>query len=869
MNYRSFLIIVLILAASCAKQQQDPEQVLPDIQLHSSTLDSRAAEPGIAYIKLTESLASMVEEDLEAGLVQTKSEGLNTVFRDLGVVSMRRLFPHAGEFEPRTRREGLHLWYKVEYDTNQPQTKAEASLSSLEGIQLVEVKNRIRNTAIFNDPQLSYQWHYINNSHIDINVEKVWQYYTTGSSRVIVSVVDGGIDLNHEDLAPNTIPGGPDGSYNAVDDNYVIAADGHGTHVAGTIAAVNNNGVGVCGIAGGNAAEGIEGVKVMSCMIFRDEGDKTLGGDSGAAIKWGADHGAVISQNSWGYVVDVDEDGKISDEELERAKHLTISNYEKEAVDYFIKYAGCDNDGNQLPSSPMKGGVVVFAAGNDALEYGAPANYSPIIAVGAMNSDGARASFSNYGSWVDIAAPGANIRSTVPTNSYATYQGTSMACPHVSGVAALLVSYFGGPGFTADKLKEYLLEGANPTMLPYNAHIGPMLDAYGSFSYDESNAPEAVSTFEVSAYANNLEFSWQVTGNKADIPAAGYVLLASQEPLSGLDPAHPGENVFFQKIALDNVQTGDTVTGRLEDLDFDTDYYVAIAGYDYKSHYSALSGEKTIRTLQNNPPVISSSYTGGFSVHAHETLYIPFQVVDPDGHRIKIEYIPGSNADNWAATDKSGNYQIIIDGNAVKAGSYTASITATDSYGMSDHTEVTYTILENHAPVTVEEIGNRMYGETGFRFDLDMARYISDPDGETLVYTVDFSDKTIVNFNQQGNILYGTTLKYGLTDVTITGTDVKGLTASQSFKVLVRDPSIQCTTYPNPVVDVLYITNSEDPAVSTDVRILSATGKTVYEGTLMVGAFQPATIDMSACAPGRYTVSISYGGKQFIQNIVK
>ncbi len=108
-----------------------------------------------------------------------------------------------------------------------------------------------------------------------------------------------------------------------------ITPDEHGTHVAGTIAAVNNNGIGVSGVAGGDAARGISGAKLMSCQIFY--GDKSA--DGAAAIKWSADHGAVISQNSWGYPADQNGDGMISDSEIAWMKNYTISGSLKDAID--------------------------------------------------------------------------------------------------------------------------------------------------------------------------------------------------------------------------------------------------------------------------------------------------------------------------------------------------------------------------------------------------------------------------------------------------------------------------------------------------------------------------------------------------------
>ena len=168
----------------------------------------------------------------------------------------------------------------------------------------------------------------------------------------------------------------------------------------------------------------------------------------------------------------------------------------KAAVDYFIKYAGCDNDGNQLPDSPMKGGVVFFAAGNENLDHDLVSTYEPIVSVGAYNHNLVKASYSNYGSWVDVAAPGGegtkennSIWSTVPVDpSISTtgydgidWAGTSMACPHASGVAALIVSYFGGPGFTADRCKDILLGGLET--FSGNRPLGKKLDALAAFEY--------------------------------------------------------------------------------------------------------------------------------------------------------------------------------------------------------------------------------------------------------------------------------------------------------------------------------------------------------------------------------------------------
>ena len=456
---------------------------------------------GEAVVEFDDALAVQIEDALASGGVQTKSAPLDAVLQGLGAEALERVFPDAGEFEPRTRRAGLHRFYHVTYSAAQPLTKALTDLSSVPGVVSVRPVRPVRRRS-FNDPLFQRQWHYVNTRTpgADINIQPVWDSYTKGSEQVIVSVVDEGVWGGHPDLADNMWD---DGSghygYNFIDRNYQIFTDlGHGTHVAGVIGAVNNNGVGVAGIAGGDAAAGIPGVRIMSCVIFQDD-DVASDYQSAAAIKWGADHGAVISNNSWGYYADGilgdDPDGFVSDEELRVFKQYSIDPVYKEAIDYFIRYAGCDNEGNQLPDSPMKGGLVFFAAGNEAIDYDIISSYEPVISVGAFNEYGSRASYSNYGDYVDLATPGGegrqaagSIWSTVPldvnTSGYAgvTWCGTSMACPHAAGVAALLVSYFGGEGFTQEDCRRMLLEGSGE-IIGGSKPIGRKLDADAVFAY--------------------------------------------------------------------------------------------------------------------------------------------------------------------------------------------------------------------------------------------------------------------------------------------------------------------------------------------------------------------------------------------------
>ena len=327
----------------------------------------------------------------------------------------------------------------------------------------------------FNDPGLPNQWHYHNDGSVgeysvagaDINLLNAWKY-CTGDSRVIVAVIDGGVMYNHKDLADNMWvneaekngkSGVDDDGNGYVDDiygyNFVkgsgnITADDHGTHVAGTISAVNNNGFSTCGIAGGTGNK--DGVRIMSLQIF--EGNDGCNSDQIAeAFKYAADNGAVLANNSWGY----DPGIYTKDSEFERWDSQI-----KNAVDYF--------ESNAKLEGVIDGGVVLFAAGNEEYSTGIyPGAYNKYICVSAMGASYKAAYYTNYGPGVNICAPGGDTTDgtvlTISSTSvkdvkgYEYMQGTSMATPHVTGCAALAISYAAKTGktLTSAELKNLIL----------------------------------------------------------------------------------------------------------------------------------------------------------------------------------------------------------------------------------------------------------------------------------------------------------------------------------------------------------------------------------------------------------------------------
>lgn len=255
------------------------------------------------------------------------------------------------------------------------------------------------------DPSFNQQWGLYNSSYpnADISICAAWSLAT--GRGITIAVLDNGIDLGHSDLMANIYSL----SYDTESGTSPSRLYGnHGTHCAGIAAAVRNNGLHVAGVA--------PDAKLMSIS-------NTLSGwganslmKRANGINWAWKHGADIISNSW--------KASTKNEAIEDAINSALTN-----------------------GRNRRGCIIVFASGNDNGSVSYPANCRPeIIAVGAIDNTGKRASYSNYGRTLDVVAPGTRILSTIPGNSTAFMSGTSMACPHVAGIAALILER--NPGLT-------------------------------------------------------------------------------------------------------------------------------------------------------------------------------------------------------------------------------------------------------------------------------------------------------------------------------------------------------------------------------------------------------------------------------------
>jgi subtilisin family serine protease len=420
----------------------------PPINVSELTPDDY--NPGVFRVKFSSDSADDLTENIfsrnKSGIITTGIEDFDLLSQQYHIYDGRMVAENlfsaseksVSTIHERHREWGFHLWYEFRTASKSDLLQIVDQFQSLESVEIAQPVFRVISEAseefteiddahevspylntksqmATNDPRYIDQWNLQNNGQkggvlgADISIPNAWNL-ERGRKEVVVAIIDGGIKIDHPDLAVN-IWRDSDGNagYNFADKTNNIVPTNHATHVAGIVSAVSNNEMGVAGIAGG--CGNTSGVALMVCQVFSDNRSDGFH----LAPIFAADNGAAISQNSWTYAAP-----NVYD-------HLAL-----DAIDYFNTYGG---------GMVLEGGITIFSAGNRGREdkyY--PAAYEGAIAVASTNNRDAKASNSNYGDWIDISAPGVSILSTLANDSYGYSSGTSMAAPHVAGVAALIVS---------------------------------------------------------------------------------------------------------------------------------------------------------------------------------------------------------------------------------------------------------------------------------------------------------------------------------------------------------------------------------------------------------------------------------------------
>ena len=730
-------------ALSCVREPATDSGICPGRE-PEAVADDGSVVSGWIRIKLQEDAAPLKVGVFTRGEADSGNPELDRAAAALGATEIRRSFSDGGRFAERRRRYGFHLWYDIRFDEDVPVSRAQDGISSLPGVAHVQPIYRIvpldngrgipgemvyRPAAIgaarpsdepFDDPGLPQQWHYNNEGSIrravegaDIDLFEAWKT-TAGDPAVIVAIMDGGVQWDHPDLAANMwvneaelngVPGVDDDGNGYRDDIHGydfykkspdVEPGEHGTHVAGTIAAVNDNGIGVSGVAGGTGNG--DGVRIMTCAIYDYMGYGTA---TPTGYVYAADNGAVISQNSWNYpmINILPEDMSV-------------------AFDYFIDNAGIGPDGEQ--TGPMKGGVIIFAAGNEfSPKVGCPSDDPRVITVTSMMADYVKASYSNYGTEADIFAPGGagerdaafpqqgQVYSTGLDNTYTYHSGTSMACPHVSGVAALIVSHYGAnaSGFTNEELKTILLRSYRnvdmwQTRPDIAAGLGAgLVDASLMELENPGVPPEAPAGLEVAEGTVEERLTVSVTG----LPADGNGMGIAYVNLRYAPEEARAESGAWTSVTIPcRMSPGEALEYEVSGLTDATTYVFEAGAIDRFGNESGYVGGEG-RTIDhiNRPPAIQKPLPGVELPDAagEEPFVTAVELsdyfTDPDLPADELSYAARSNDESVATVSVSGS-MLTVEG--LKLGATYVSVTVTDLAGESIVKNMSVKVLEERFP---------------------------------------------------------------------------------------------------------------------------------------------------------------------------
>ncbi len=910
--------------------------------------DNARAIPNRLNIKLKACIVQHIDNSRNTLFIPTGSDLLDTYLRDVGANKIERIFPFAGKDEHRQRAAALNTWYSIAMDRTATRGTRAAAKHQLETIAdyaepayhaVLESPEYISDDGdsetqankgkYFNDPLYDKQWNLHNNgnignytdatgkriissiAHADINAEAAWRQ-TTGDPSVVVAVVDGGIDIHHEDLQEsiwinkNEIPdNGIDDDnngyvddvygYNFTEDNALITPTRHATHVAGIIAARNNNGKGISSIAGGNGNPNT-GVRLMCCQIFRNNpnynpSDKhspeTIGtGDrnrEAAAIVYGANNGAIISQNSWGY-----------DRVMKQTPQVI-----KDAIHYFNTYAGGDKTDKPL----MQGGLVIFAAGNDATSAPSmPSAESSVVSVSSFNPDFSASWYTNYGSWTDISAPGGSkpvnglyplqdgqptsaILSTVPATTahpnggYAYMQGTSMATPHVSAIAALIVSKYGNARFTAKQLRERLLTGVRP--MDYNKYLtetyrNSMGSGYADAlvaltDYDHDTTPTAPLFLVNRAKPDygKIRMAWTSKNNGANGSLQKYVLYCSKHPVTTANRAN--KDVIAYNIPAQFAKENQAIQYTVTHLDNNTKYYFGILAEARNGHQSSLTVlPNSIATLNNTPPQITpDTESERITLAGNDTRDITLRIEDHENHKWTVAF---STVDKLRIVHTKSGVNIHIEAKQYMPGVYPVTVSARDELGAKSSYRFIIEVVADKIP-SMKTQARKIRLRLGERRQIDLREITDDEDVNSVKYELMNSEeqgKDVLVKDGRMDVVGST---WGQRQIHIKATDKHGQSGTMAFDVFVYRNEGIYSLFPTITSGMLYLKVGDTIDGHVKWQIRNVAGKLVkanaFDTSSLDADKRTYTMNVSSLTVGQYTLYITCQGKTYQEMFVK
>ena len=359
---------------------------------------------------------------------------------------------------------------------------------------------------------------------------------------------------------------------------------------------------------------------------------------------------------------------------------------------------------------------------------------------------------------------------------------------------------------------------------------------------------------KVTPRSNYLDMKWTVPANQEGETPYAYDIYVSESSLASLDPADPAEGVDKVRVTGGGKPAGTAMSLTLPDLDFSTDYHIRICSENLLGTFSDLSAEQVVRTGDNNKPVIEVLDGTSLRLASHATGAMRFRLSDADGHDLEVSVtkeLPG-------LTVTLSDDMLTLSVNALRADenkTYEGEISVTDGFDVTKQA-FSYTILPNAAPQAKGGFDDLMFNSTSEEKTFNLSDYFSDPDGETLSYTVASSSASIiVNTTVEDGVLTVKSNSFGSTTLTVTAEDARGKSASHAFRVLVRDNSRPYDLYPNPVKDFLYIRSGE--AKTVDLSISNKAGAVVFsQDGAVLDPFAPMAIDLKEQPGGVYYVRI-------------